>query len=152
MVPRVLIVDDVQETRSILRLLLEEEGIRVIGEAGDGIEACRMAAQLSPDVVLMDLSMPEMDGMDATTRIKREMPRIQVVILTSDDSPHLTRWVEEVGAFSYLLKDCPAQLIIDEIRNAAERKRADLKSLPGARGAAEPTVASPSVTTPWPGR
>jgi pilus assembly protein CpaE len=132
MEPRVLIVDDGTETRSILRRLLEEEGVLVVGEGGDGLEAYRLASELAPDVVLMDLSMPGMGGMEATGMIRQAMPQIQVVILTTDDRPHLTRCAEEAGAFAYLLKECPVQLILDAVRKAGQYKTSmELGSSPG---------------------
>lgn len=78
----VLLVDDNAEDRRRLAVLLQDEGIAVVGEAGDGVEGVALAQDLKPDVILMDLRMPLMDGFEATRRILKVQPLVQVLILT----------------------------------------------------------------------
>jgi DNA-binding NarL/FixJ family response regulator len=120
--PNAMIVDDEGGFRGALRELLEEEGISVIGEAGDGMAACGMAMDLSPDVIIMDLRMPNMGGIEATRRIKESLPNTQVIILTAYDDPSLNRTAEEVGAYAYLVKGCSGRLIRDVIVQAGRFK------------------------------
>ncbi len=102
---RVLIADDHTLFRDSLRSLLEANDLDVVGEAENGAEAIKLAWQLKPDVVLMDLTMPEMDGMEATKRLAAELPEVKVVILTaSDDDTNLFEAIKS-GAKGYLLKD-----------------------------------------------
>src|SRR3954467_15030402 len=100
---RVLIVDDHGVVREGLRAYLElEPDITVVGEARDGLEAVRRAAELQPDVVLMDLVMPNMDGVDATTRIKEQQPSVHVIVLTSFLEEDQVVPAIRAGATSYL--------------------------------------------------
>src|SRR5438270_9712170 len=102
---RVLIVDDHGVVREGLRAYLElEPDILVVGEARDGQEAVRRAQELAPDVVLMDLVMPNMDGVDATSLIKQHRPEIHVIILTSYLEDERVVPAIKAGATSYLLK------------------------------------------------
>jgi len=116
---RVLIVDDHGVVREGLRAYLElEPDIQVIGEARDGTEAVRRALELSPDVVLMDLVMPNMDGVDATTRIKEQQPAVHVIVLTSFLEDDRVVPAIKAGATSYLLKDVAASDLARAIRGA----------------------------------
>src|SRR5947207_12144401 len=92
--PRVLIVEDEPILRDALAEMLESKHIRVAGQAGDGAEAVRLATTLQPDVVLMDLRMPGMDGIEATRQIKEVLPRTQVLVLSAYDDPGLHRSAE----------------------------------------------------------
>jgi len=114
----VLIVEDEPMLRHALADMLEAKGIRVAGEARDGHEAVRLASELRPEVVLMDLRMPGMDGIEATRQIKTALPRIQVLVLSAYDDPGLHRSAEEAGVFCYLVKGCAPQLILDMIERA----------------------------------
>ncbi len=109
---RVLIVDDHAVVREGLRTFLElQDGIEVIGEAGDGAEALEQAEQLEPDVVLMDLVMPRVDGIGAMRQLRARSPQIRVIVLTSflDDDRLLP--AIQAGAAGYVLKDVePAEL------------------------------------------
>ena len=116
--PRVLIVEDEAMLRHALADMLEAKGIRVAAEAQDGEEAVRLASEIRPDVVLMDLRMPAMDGIEATRRIKDLLPRTQVLVLSAYDDPGLHRSAEEAGVFCYLVKGCAPQLILDMIERA----------------------------------
>src|SRR3979490_980608 len=116
---RVLIVDDHGVVREGLRAYLElEPDIQVVGEAKDGVEAVRRAAELQPDVVLMDLVMPNMDGVDATTRIKQQQPATHVIILTTFLDDERVVPAIRAGATSYLLKDVAAADLARAIRGA----------------------------------
>jgi NarL family two-component system response regulator LiaR len=116
---RVLIVDDHGVVREGLRAYLElEPDIQVVGEAKDGLEAVRRAAELQPDVVLMDLVMPNMDGVDATSRIKQQQPATHVIILTSFLDDERVVPAIRAGATSYLLKDVAATDLARAIRGA----------------------------------
>ncbi|HEX6384154.1 MAG TPA: response regulator transcription factor [Anaerolineae bacterium] len=103
---RVMIVDDHAIVREGLRTLLsEEDNIEVVGEARDGAESVQMAAQLRPDVILMDLVMPEIDGIQATEQIRKSVPSTQVLVLTSFAEDHRVPNAIQAGAIGYLLKD-----------------------------------------------
>jgi len=116
----VLIVDDHAVVRRGIRALLEAEGdFQVAGEAGSGGEAVLLAADLAPDVVLMDLVMPEMDGVVATRLVKQQSPCSQVIVLTSyHEDEHIYPAVR-AGALSYLLKSVGLEELTEAIRKAA---------------------------------
>lgn len=116
----VLIVDDHAVVRRGIRALLEaEDGFEVLGEAGSGGEAVLLAADLAPDVVLMDLLMPEMDGVVATRLLKQQSPRSQVIVLTSyHEDEHIYPAIR-AGALSYLLKSVGLEELTEAIRKAA---------------------------------
>lgn len=102
---RVLLVDDHALIRSGIASLLAANNIRVVGEASEGLEALEKARQLKPDIILMDISMPGCNGLDATRLIKAEMPEIKIVILSvSDDDEDLFEAIKN-GAEGYLLKN-----------------------------------------------
>ena len=112
---RVLLVDDHQVVREGLKRILEMEwSIKVVGEAGNGEEAIVKASALVPDVVVMDLKMPGMDGISATREIKKRLPDVSVLMLTlyAED---FVREAIEAGASGYLLKDCDCEQIIKAI-------------------------------------
>jgi DNA-binding NarL/FixJ family response regulator len=106
---KILIADDHALFRDSLRSLLEAHGLEVVGEAKNGREAYELARQLQPDVVLMDLSMPEVDGLAATRLISAELPAVKVVVLTaSDDDAKLFEAIKS-GAQGYLLKNLDSE-------------------------------------------
>lgn len=110
---RVLIVDDHTIVRKgIKALLVETRDIQVVGEAEDGIEAIQLAKQLEPDVILMDLLMPRMDGIEATRQITAQQPQVRLLVLTSFVGDDKVFPAVKAGASGYLLKDSePAELI-----------------------------------------
>jgi two-component system, NarL family, response regulator YdfI len=117
---RVLIADDHLIIREGLRLILETvEDMELAGEALDGAEAVRLAGELQPDVVLMDLRMPGMDGLAAIERLRQEQPQIAVVILTTYNEDDLMRRGLRAGARGYLLKDTSREALLNTIRAAA---------------------------------
>jgi NarL family two-component system response regulator YdfI len=117
---RVLIADDHDVVRDGLKLILEtEEDFQVIGEAGDGAQAVQLAQELKPDVILMDLRMPGMDGLQAIEKIHAKWPEIAVVILTTYNEDDLMIRGLRAGARGYLLKDTKRQTLFDSLRVAA---------------------------------
>jgi len=123
---RVMLVDDHAVVRSGLSaFLLAFDDLELVGEAGGGEEAVRLCEQRQPDVVLMDLVMPGMDGAAATRAIRERCPQIQVIALTSFKEKELVQGVLEAGAIGYLLKNVAADELADAIR-AAHAGRATL--------------------------
>jgi NarL family two-component system response regulator LiaR len=116
----VMIVDDHAVVRQGIRALLEAEGgFQVVGEAGSGGEAVLLAADLVPDIVLMDLVMPEMDGVTATLLLKERSPRSQVIVLTSyHEDEHIYPAIR-AGALSYLLKSVGLEELVEAVRKGA---------------------------------
>ena len=116
---RVMIVDDHAMVRGGLRLFLStQEDMEVVAEAGDGQEAVALCARAQPDVILMDLVMPVLDGATATARIRQLYPHIQVIALTSFLEKDLVHGALQAGAISYVLKDVDAGRLADAIRAA----------------------------------
>lgn len=102
---RILIVDDEKAVRSALVRLLGTRGEwEVVGEASDGAEAIGKAKQLHPDVVIMDITMPEMSGLQATPEIKKAIPSAEILMFTQYDSTQMVREAQNAGASGYLLK------------------------------------------------
>jgi len=117
----VLLVDDHAVVRQGVRTFLETQAdLSVVGEAGSGQEAVELATQHVPDVVLMDLIMPEMDGVEASRRVKQVSPRSQVVVLTSYHEDEHIFPALKAGALSYVLKDLSAEELAEAVRKAAK--------------------------------
>lgn len=117
---KVLLVDDHEMVRIGLAAVLDtEEGIEVVGEAGGGEEGLRLASEYKPDVVLMDLVMDGMDGIETTKQMMKQFPDCKVIVLTSYLDDEKMYPVIEAGAFSYLLKTSRASEVADAIRAAA---------------------------------
>jgi NarL family two-component system response regulator YdfI len=117
---KILIADDHLIIRQGLRLILEtEDDFELVAEASDGVEALDLCKQLNPDVVLMDLRMPKMDGLTAIERLQKEQPGIAVVILTTFNEDELMLKGLQAGAHGYLLKDTDRSALFDTIRAAA---------------------------------
>ncbi|MCU0263562.1 MAG: response regulator transcription factor [Candidatus Nanopelagicales bacterium] len=162
---RVLVVDDHEVVRAGLRMLLgRAPGIAVVGEASDGAGAVEAVALTGPDVVLMDLSMPGMDGVEATARLTAEHPEVRVVVLTTfADRDHVTAAID-AGAVGFMLKDADPGALAGAVRSAArgeapldpraalaliDRRRdpADLTGVArGASGAQPTSGGDPSLT------
>jgi CheY-like chemotaxis protein len=124
--PRVILVDDDAETLVLLRAALEGEGIDVVGAAGDGSEVEALVERTEPDVVLMDLRMPGMDGFEATRAIKARHPWVQVIFLTFYEEMLPEKGPQEAGAFAYLVKGCSTELmrnvIVQARRHGSEQR------------------------------
>ena len=120
---RILIVDDHAVVRRGVRSLLESEaGFEITGEATTGREAVDMARRLQPDVVVLDLSLPELNGLDATRQILKDSPRSEILVLTMHHSEELARDVLQAGARGYVLKSDADQSLIAAVKNLSEHK------------------------------
>lgn len=118
---RVLVVDDHRVVRLGLKALLDEAtDIELVGAAANGEEACVLADELIPDVILMDLSMPRLDGVDATRQILAKNPAINIVVLTSFSDRDRVLAALDAGAIGYQLKDADTETLLAGIRNAAD--------------------------------
>jgi len=116
----VLLVDDHAMVRQgVKAFLVTQPDLSVVGEAGSGEEAIKLAAQLIPDVILMDLIMPSLDGVEATRRVKQVSPRSQIVVLTSYHEDEHIFPALKAGALSYILKDVSAEELASAVRKAA---------------------------------
>lgn len=116
---RLMLADDHRMLREGLRRSLSDEGFDVVGEASDGEEAIRLADALRPDVVLMDVTMPDVDGVEATRRIHQQHPDVRIVMLTMHADQSVIAEALRAGASGYLVKDCSTDEIADAVRLAA---------------------------------
>jgi NarL family two-component system response regulator LiaR len=120
---RILIVDDHTVVRDGLDALISAEpGMQVVGAASDGLEAVEKAQALAPDVILLDLVMPKMDGVQATLKIKENDPSARILILTSFAEDHQVFSAIKSGAMGYLMKDTSSEALIQAIRDAYDNK------------------------------
>jgi DNA-binding NarL/FixJ family response regulator len=124
MTERILIVDDHPLTRDALAGLLAQNGFDVVGLAGSGEEAITKAGELKPDLVLLDLSMPEMDGLTALPRVLAAAPDAEVVVLTASEDEHNLLGAIRGGAAGYLLKSEPPERIVAFLRGVAQGEAA----------------------------
>lgn len=114
---RLVLADDQAMVRGALGALLELEGdLEVVGEAGNGTEAVALAASLKPDVVLMDIQMPGMDGIEATQAVRAATPGTRVLVVTTFARPGYLRAALEAGASGFVVKDAPAEQLADAVR------------------------------------
>jgi DNA-binding NarL/FixJ family response regulator len=124
MTERILIVDDHPLTRDALAGLLAQNGFEVVAQAGSGEEAIAKAGELRPDLVLLDLSMPEMDGLTALPRIREASPESEVVVVTASEDEHNLLGAIRGGAAGYLLKSEPPERIVAFLRGVAHGEAA----------------------------
>jgi len=118
---RVLLVDDVEQVRRDLRTVLTlSSEIEIIGEAADGLEATSLAESLNPDVVLMDLEMPVLDGYEATRQIKTRFPSCRVITLTVHDYESARLKAKQSGVDAFLVKGAPVESIVQTISKQKE--------------------------------
>lgn len=116
---RLMLADDHRMLREGLSRSMSEHGFDVVGEARDGVEAVNMAYSLTPDVVLMDVSMPEMDGVEACRQVRMAVPGTKVVMLTMHADQDVLANAIRAGACGYLVKDCSTEEIADAVRMAS---------------------------------
>src|SRR5437588_183079 len=150
MAERILLVDDHPLTRSALSGLLQQHGFEVVGEAADGESAVDRAAELQPDLILLDLSMPGLDGLSALPRLREAAPSCEVVVLTASGEEKNLLAAIRAGASGYLLKSEPPERIVDFLRGAARGEAAlsgavARKLLDGVRDPAAAPVVSDDV-------
>jgi DNA-binding NarL/FixJ family response regulator len=116
----VLLVDDVTSVRISLSTVLQlMDDLTIVGEAENGLEAVRLAEQLKPDVILMDLAMPELDGFEATGRIKADHPEIGIIVFSIHDDVKTREKACAVGADAFIEKEAETQLLINAIRKVS---------------------------------
>ena len=144
---RVMIVDDHSMVRTGLATFIKvKPDLELVGEARDGQEALRLCEQLQPDVILMDLVMPKMDGVDATRAIRERWPQVQVIALTSFQEKELVQNALQAGAISYLLKDVSTDELAEAVRAAhAGRPTLAPEAAQALIQAARATSAGPKV-------
>jgi len=116
---RLMLADDHRMLREGLRRSMTEQGFSVVGEAADGAQAVELAHRLQPDVVLMDVTMPELDGVGATREIRSALPNVRVVMLTMHADEDVLASAIRAGASGYLVKDCSTREIAEAVRMAA---------------------------------
>ena len=133
---KLLIADDHEVVRTGMRTILDGTDIEIVGEATGGEEAVRLAFKIHPDVVIMDIRMPDGDGLTALGRIKLEKPEIPVMMFSSFDNPTYIARSVALGASGYLLKSTPCDQLIDSIRKVADGEsvwtREELRRVTGA--------------------
>ena len=113
---KIILADDHAIVRSgLARLLQQQEGIEIVGQADNGVSAVALTKQLSPDVVVMDIGMPDLNGIEATRQIVKESPRTKVVGLSMHSSKKYIREMFKAGASGYLLKNCPFEELTEAI-------------------------------------
>ena len=116
---RLMLADDHRMLREGLSRSMSEHGFEVVGEARDGVEAVNMAYSLNPDVILMDVTMPEMDGVEACRQVRAAVPGTRVVMLTMHADQEVLANAIRAGACGYLVKDCSTEEIAGAVRMAA---------------------------------
>ena len=143
---RVLLADDHTLLREGLRRSLEDAGVEIVGEAADGEEAVRLAGELHPDVVLMDVSMPRLGGVEATREVRTRFPEVEVLILTMHADASVVNDAVRAGAAGYLVKDCTTDDImamLDAVANGEAALSADLASSMLAEAQGDGAAATP---------
>ncbi len=125
MMIKIIIADDHPVVRSGLRALLSSQSdFGIVGEAGNGEEAARLAISLVPDLILMDLQMPIVDGLGSIKRIRDKQPKANILVLTTYETDADILLALEAGAMGYLLKDTPPEQLFQAVRNAASGRMA----------------------------
>lgn len=120
MITRILLVDDHQIMREgLMSLMAGEPDLEVVGDASDGRQAVQLAKRLKPDLVVMDISMPGLSGIEATRQILNELDRVRVLALSMHADPRFVAGALEAGAHGYMIKDCTSQELLECIRTVA---------------------------------
>ena len=118
---RVLVADDLPEIRTLVRTNLEFDGrFEVVGEAANGLEAVELVQKLNPDVVVLDLAMPEMDGLAAISKIRQNSPGTKILVLSAFADDHNSGLVRDLGANGFIAKDRPMEEVMDKVAEIAE--------------------------------
>ena len=152
MAKRVLLVDDHRLVREGLRRTLEDAGFEVVGEAENGADGVDLAEQLRPHVVLMDVSMPVVDGITATRRLRSRAPDAHVVVLTMHADSDLVEKARSAGASGYILKDASGDEVVTAVRRAIDGQRTISPGIARAAapvapgGADDPAEGAPALT------
>lgn len=126
---RVVIIDDTADLRDLLKIALTRGGFEVVGEAGDGQQGIEMVRLHHPDVVLLDLAMPVMDGIEALPQIRRLTPDGKIVVLSGFGAQHMSERAVSAGADGYVQKGAPLNTILDYVREVCQGSRASTRSL-----------------------
>ena len=138
---RILVADDHQVVRTGLRTLLESKtGWQVCAEAANGREAVEKAGELQPDVAVLDIGMPLLNGVDATRQIRRVSPKTEILILTMHDSEHMIQGVLDAGAHGYILKDDADRNLLAAVDSLRRHKPYLSSRVSGAASAAQATA------------
>lgn len=148
MAKRVLLVDDHRLVREGLRRTLEDAGFDVVGEASDGAEGLEQAERLRPHVVLMDVSMPIVDGITATRRMRSRVPDAQVVMLTMHADSDLVDKARSAGAVGYILKEASGEEVVLAVRRALDGQRTISSGIDTAPPPAPPAEAAATTDAP----
>jgi len=120
---RILLVDDHPIVRQGLRTLLEgREGWQVIGEASDGAEALEKASDLNPDVMVLDVTMPKMNGLEACRLLRRQSPQLEILFVTQHDSPQMMREALDAGARGYVVKSNAARDLLEAVEAVSQHR------------------------------
>jgi DNA-binding NarL/FixJ family response regulator len=147
---RVLLVDDHRLVREGLRRTLTDAGFEVVGEAQDGAEGIELAVELRPHIVLMDVSMPVLDGITATRRMRSRVPDTRVIVLTMHAESDLVEKARSAGAAGYLLKDASGDEVVAAVKRALEGHRVISAGLLAASNEPVEDAPSPSSDQPTP--
>ncbi|WNB86931.1 response regulator [Cellulomonas sp. ATA003] len=130
MTTRVVLVDDVPEVRRLVRTSLRfAGGFEVVGEAGDGVEALQLVAELQPDIVVLDLGLPDIAGREVLTRIRASSPATRIVVFSGTADPPDRQWIDE-RVEGYVLKDAELDLLLDLLHTVRDRQGVAVCDLP----------------------
>src|SRR5580704_17571766 len=143
---RILIVDDIPSTRDNLQKLLGfEDDIEVCGSAGDGKEAIDQAHKLRPDIILMDVNMPSMDGIQATEQLAQELPTSPVIIMSVQGERDYLRRAMQAGAREFLIKPFSHDELVAAVRRVYQLEQKKTVAAPAQAVAAAPTAVGPAL-------
>jgi DNA-binding NarL/FixJ family response regulator len=123
MTVRILLVDDHPIVRQGLKTLLEgQPGWQIVGEASDGLEALHKADSLQPDVMVLDVTMPTLNGLETCRRLRQKAPSLEILFVTQHDSPHMMREALDAGARGYVVKSNAARDLLEAVKAVSEHR------------------------------